>query len=125
MTLTSSLLSGSRSATWSQTTATALFSLALAGILIAGLWAMLQLTPTGDIVWRLYVAEQVAQGKVIYQDVIETNPPLWFWAALPWHYLGQMLGVTPYQVLAVGVTGLAMAALWAFNSLTRDLISLG
>ncbi|MFN8732730.1 MAG: hypothetical protein ACK5ZD_06170, partial [Hyphomonadaceae bacterium] len=65
-----------------------MFSLALAGILIAGLWAMLQLTPNGDIVWRLYVAEHVAQCKVIYQDVIETNPPLWFWAALPWHYVG-------------------------------------
>lgn len=125
MTLTTSLLSGPRSATWSQITTTALFSLVLAGILIGGLWAMLQLTPTGDIVWRLYVAEQVAQGKVIYQDVIETNPPLWFWAALPWHYLGQMLGVAPYQVLAVGVTGLALAALWTFNSLTRDLISFG
>ena len=125
MTLTSSLLSSPRSATWSQTTTTALFGLALAGILIGGLWAMLQLTPTGDIVWRLFVAEQVAQGKVIYQDVIETNPPLWFWAALPWHYLSQMLGVSSYQVLAVGVTGLAMAALWTFNSLTRDLISLG
>jgi len=125
MTLTSSLLSGSRSATWSKTTTTALFSLALAVILIVGLWAMLQLTPTGDIVWRLYVAEQVAHGKVIYQDVIETNPPLWFWAALPWHYVGQILGVAPYQVLVVGVTGLALAALWTFNSLARDLIPLG
>ena len=125
MTLTTSLLSGARTGSATNTTATTLFGLALAGILVVGLWSMLQLTPTGDIVWRLYVAEQMAHGKVIYQDVIETNPPLWFWAALPWYYVGTLLGVAPYHVLVVGVTGLAMSAIWALNRLTRELVPTG
>lgn len=125
MTITNALLSATRPASKTQVTATILFAIALALVMGVGLWSMLTLTPTGDIVWRLYVAEQLAEGKVIYQDVIETNPPLWFWAALPWYYTGKLLGVAPYQVLVVGVIGLAGAAIWTFNSLTRDLLARG
>jgi hypothetical protein len=125
MTIATTILVESRPRFWTRPFWTALFGMCLAGILAIGLWAMLNLTPTGDIVWRLYVAEQMALGKVIYQDVIETNPPLWFWAALPWHYVGEILHVPAYNVLAVGVIFLAGGALWAFNSLTRESVDLG
>ncbi|GIU67358.1 hypothetical protein [Candidatus Phycosocius spiralis] len=125
MNIATSILVDTRPRFWTRPFWTTLFGMCLAGILAIGLWAMLNLTPTGDIVWRLYVAEQVALGKVIYQDVIEINPPLWFWAALPWHYVGELLHVPAYNVLAIGVIFLAGGALWAFNNLTRDSVDLG
>ncbi|MFN9612486.1 MAG: hypothetical protein ACK51R_12255 [Hyphomonadaceae bacterium] len=38
--------------------------------------------PAGqDILWRLHIAEGILDGKILYRDLIEVNPPLWFWTA--------------------------------------------
>jgi hypothetical protein len=34
-----------------------------------------------DVVWQLWVADQLNHGFVLYRDLRETNPPLWFWLA--------------------------------------------
>ncbi len=34
-----------------------------------------------DVVWQLWIADQLNHGFVLYRDLRETNPPLWFWLA--------------------------------------------
>jgi hypothetical protein len=44
--------------------------------------------PSVDLYWRMYIAKGLLKGMVLYKDMVETNPPLWFWAAIPAAYLG-------------------------------------
>ena len=36
-----------------------------------------------DVAWQLWIARRMHAGANLYRDIIETNPPLWFWMALP------------------------------------------
>ncbi len=36
-----------------------------------------------DVAWQLWIAHQVNHGGRLYRDMVEVNPPLWFWMALP------------------------------------------
>ena len=60
---------------------------------------------THDVVWQFWVARQIMNGAVLYRDVWEINPPLWFWSAVPVHYAAAWLSMPPLRLLVVGVTG--------------------
>lgn len=64
-----------------------------------------------DVAWQLWVARQLAHGINLYTDIIEINPPLWFWSAIPIVDLAQLLGVRSYHVLIVCVLALDVVAL--------------
>ena len=64
-----------------------------------------------DVAWQLWVARQLAHGITLYTDIVEVNPPLWFWAAIPVVDLAQLLGVSSYHVLIPGVLALDAVAL--------------
>jgi hypothetical protein len=76
-----------------------------------------------DVAWQLWVARQLAHGVTLYTDIIEVNPPLWFWAAIPAVNLAQLLGVSSYHVLIPGVLALDVVALLLVRTLCRDLQS--
>lgn len=47
-----------------------------------------------DVAWCFYLAKNMANGKELYRDIIEVNPPLVFWQALLINYVGNTLGLS-------------------------------
>ncbi|HEU5039401.1 MAG TPA: hypothetical protein VFT84_01190, partial [Gemmatimonadales bacterium] len=45
-----------------------------------------------DVAWLLWLAERVLAGRDLYGDLIEINPPLAIWLAVPSVAVGQLLG---------------------------------
>jgi hypothetical protein len=76
-----------------------------------------------DVAWQLWVARQLAHGITLYTDIVEVNPPLWFWTAIPVVDLAQRLGVSSYHVLIPCVLALDIVALLLVRRLCRDLQS--
>ena len=84
------------------------------------LWVALALTATltltrlggtvdSDVAWQLWIAGRIHAGARLYRDIIEVNPPLWFWMALPIDRVATMTHLRIEAVLTVAV-GLATAA---------------
>jgi len=97
-------------------------AVALALVVVAG--ALLWNTElVGDVAWQIWVARQLAHGVTLYTDIIEVNPPLWFWAAIPVVDLAQLMGVSSYHVLIASVLALDIIALLLVRRLCRDLQS--
>lgn len=38
---------------------------------------------THDAIWQLWIGDRMLHGARLYSDIIEVNPPLWFWLAVP------------------------------------------
>lgn len=54
---------------------------------------LLQIPLTHDVSWQFWIARQMVNGVPIYERIMEINPPLWFWMAVPLHVLGTEIGV--------------------------------
>jgi hypothetical protein len=65
-----------------------------------------------DVAWRMEIAERILQGKVLYRDIIEVNPPLWFWSAVPSAYLAKLVGISSFAVMAIAVHIVALVGIW-------------
>jgi hypothetical protein len=66
-----------------------------------------------DVAWQLWIAERIHAGANLYTDIVETNPPLWFWMAVPVERLAALLDlrIESLLVLAIGfITALSLAA---------------
>jgi hypothetical protein len=73
--------------------------------------------PGADTLWRLHIADGILHGKTLYRDMIEVNPPLWFWGAIPAAKLGgywSLVGIN----LAANIVVLAL--FWALLETTVD-----
>ncbi|WP_157893499.1 hypothetical protein [Aquidulcibacter paucihalophilus] len=66
---------------------------------VLGLALSLVVLPGPDLLWRLYIADGLLDGKVLYRDLLEVNPPLWFWAALPAAWVAQHTPILAYHAL--------------------------
>ena len=71
--------------------------------------------PPSDVVWQLWIARQLNAGADLYTDIVEVNPPLWFWMAMPVERVAGTIGLAPtlamnLTVCAVGVSSLALCA---------------
>ena len=98
--------------------------LAVALLLVVAAGALLwNAELVNDVAWQLWVARQLAHGVTLYTDIIEVNPPLWFWAAIPVVDLAQLIGVSSYHVLIASVLALDIIALLLVRRLCRDLQS--
>jgi len=114
------LADGSRSSAHS----TPLWPLVAALLLVAAAGALQWNAPmVNDVAWQLWVARQLAHGTNLYTDIIEINPPLWFWAAVPIVDLAQLFGVSSYHVLIISVLVLDIVALLLVRRLCRGLES--
>ena len=60
---------------------------------------------THDVVWQFWIARQLMNGAALYRDIWEINPPLWFWSAVPVHYIAAWLHLPPLRLLVAGVVG--------------------
>src|SRR5690349_5890547 len=70
-------------------------------------------TVDSDVAWQLWIARRLHEGADLYRDIIETNPPLWFWMALPVDRLAAILGVRVDSALIAVMGGLAALSLAA------------
>lgn len=74
-----------------------------------------------DVTGQLWLAGQLRGGARLYIDILEINPPLWFWIAVPVQALAEWtrLPSEGWLILAVGTA--ALAALAATDRLLADL----
>src|SRR5206468_6812404 len=66
-----------------------------------------------DVASQLQIAQRIHEGARLYRDIIEVNPPLWFWMALPVDRLAAVLHLEAIKVLIAAfglLVGLSLAA---------------
>lgn len=63
-----------------------------------------------DVSGQFWLARAMRNGSRLYVDIVEINPPLWFWMAMPVDWIAQVLGVrsVPVTILIVGLLVLAV-----------------
>lgn len=94
---------------------------ALAVVLAGLLIALLPRPLSSDISGQLWLAQQIRQGARLYVDLVEINPPLWFWMAVPVQVSAAATGLQADGLLIAAVAVAALAALVATDRLTRHL----
>jgi hypothetical protein len=94
-----------------------------AALIVTVLLTGLRLTGTvdSDVAWLLWIAKRMNAGANLYTDIIETNPPLWFWIALPVDRVASLIGVRSEAVLIVAIGVLVALSLWATDTLIRHI----
>ncbi len=80
---------------------------------------------THDVVWQFWVARQLSNGAVLYRDIWEVNPPLWFWSALPIHHAAAWLHVPPLRLLIAIIVGAGAFSALLMGHLSGDRSTLG
>jgi hypothetical protein len=78
-------------------------------------------TVDSDVAWQLWIAGRIHAGANLYRDIIETNPPLWFWMALPVDRIASLLHLRVEAVLIVAIGGLVAFSLTATDRLIRHI----
>jgi hypothetical protein len=78
-------------------------------------------TVDSDVAWQLWIAQRMHAGANLYRDIIETNPPLWFWMAAPVERLSAFLDVRPEPVLVIFIGALVGLSLVATDRLIRHI----
>ncbi|MEA3078626.1 MAG: hypothetical protein QOF05_34 [Sphingomonadales bacterium] len=61
-----------------------------------------------DVASQLWIAQRIHEGARLYRDIVEVNPPLWFWMAVPIERLAALLHLPAASVL-IGAFGLLVA----------------
>ena len=74
-------------------------------------------TVDSDVSWQLWIAHQLNGGARLYRDIVEVNPPLWFWMALPVDALASALHLRADSVAVAAIGMLCAAALAATSCL--------
>ncbi|MFD0850353.1 GtrA family protein [Sphingosinicella xenopeptidilytica] len=72
-------------------------------LLVVMTGAALMLLPTlplgHDVYWQFWIARQLLNGAELYRDILEINPPLWFWAASLITKVATAVDVDPLRLL--------------------------
>lgn len=74
-----------------------------------------------DVAWQLWIAGRLHAGARLYRDIIEVNPPLWFWFARPIDGLARLFGARPETVLVWVMGSLVALALGATDRLLSSM----
>lgn len=94
-----------------------------AGLLtgIVGAYLLLRNIPVShDVVWQMWTARQLLGGAALYVDILELNPPLWFWIAVPVEWAAQAFGILPTQAIVAAVFLMIGAGLFLLAVLLVD-----
>lgn len=70
-----------------------------------------------DVASQLWIAGRINEGARLYRDIIEVNPPLWFWMAVPVDRLASLLHLPAATVLTALFGPLVVLALAATDRL--------
>src|SRR4029079_13153061 len=60
-------------------------------------------TVDSDVAWQLWIAGRLHAGAHLYRAIIEVNPPLCFWMALPIDRAATLFGLRIEAVLTVAI----------------------
>jgi hypothetical protein len=60
-----------------------------------------QRPPSGDVAWQLWIGRELSNGASLYRDVIEINPPLWFWLGVPIVRIAALLHLSGTAMLVI------------------------
>lgn len=71
---------------------------------------VLTLRLTHDVSWQFWIARQMLGGVPLYTHIMEINPPLWFWMALPMQQLGTALEISPDRLY---ISAIFLTAVWS------------
>ncbi|MDJ0896179.1 MAG: GtrA family protein, partial [Alphaproteobacteria bacterium] len=52
-----------------------------------------------DVVWQMWIARQMLHGVGLYTEILELNPPLWFWMAVPVQWAAEALEQPPLRLI--------------------------
>ena len=91
------------------------------GILALATFARLTGTVDSDVAWQLWIAQRIHAGADLYRDIVETNPPLWFWMARPIERIASLLHLKIEAVLIVAIAAAVALSLAATNRLLDHL----
>ncbi len=72
-----------------------------------------------DAAWYLYVADGLLQGKTLYQDFIEVNPPLGIWLTVPIVWIANMVSISSIVAMWLCVFALIALSLTFINRYLR------
>lgn len=64
---------------------------------------LLSLRLTHDVSWQFWIARQLIHGVPLYEYIMEINPPLWFWMALPLEYFGIQWSIAGDRLYIVSI----------------------
>ena len=84
------------------------FLAAIAAMLVVQAYLRFQSDIIQDVAWFIHVANQLLQGKTLYVDIIEVNPPLGMWLIVPIVWLANLFHID--SVIAVDTTLLLASA---------------
>jgi hypothetical protein len=92
-------------------------------VVVTALITALRLIDTvdSDVAWQLWIAGRIHSGAHLYRDIIEVNPPLWFWMAIPIERIATLLHLPIVAVLILAIGILVVMALAATNRLLENL----
>jgi len=74
-----------------------------------------------DVASQLWIAARIHEGADLYRDIIEVNPPLWFWMGIPFERLGALLHVPAASILIVSFGFIVTLSLTATERLIRHI----
>ena len=78
-------------------------------------------TVDSDVAWQLWIGQRMLAGAKLYRDIVEINPPLWFWMALPVDKAASILHLRAESVLIIAMGGSVALSLALTNRLIRHL----
>jgi hypothetical protein len=86
--------------------------------------ALALITPASwDVAWRIEISERILNKALLYRDIIELNPPLWFWSALPSTLLAKTINLPPYAMLCIAIHVILIPGLWLLDRCVAPLVS--
>ncbi|HEY4166573.1 MAG TPA: hypothetical protein VGM96_07340, partial [Reyranella sp.] len=70
-------------------------------VAILALAALLQLViwPSPDVAWLMSAAGRMLDGKRLYTDILETNPPMAVLLYLPWVAVAKLVGLAAWPAV--------------------------
>lgn len=94
--------------------------LAAAATWLLGGVAMAAVVLPPDVSWQLWIGRHLNAGVPLYDWIMETNPPLWYWMAQPISLIAEALRLSPNHVLIAAVWLLMGLSLALSAVLVRD-----
>lgn len=90
----------------------------------AALLILRDMTVTHDVVWQMWIARQLLHGAELYGDILELNPPLWFWLGIPFQAAAEALNIPPVQAMILGFFAYIGGVLVLLSRLLRNEVPL-
>ena len=75
---------------------------------------------THDAAWQMWIGRQMLHGADLYTDIVEVNPPIWFWISVPIAGLAEVLKVPGLTALAAFLFLTVAISTWLSKQVLRS-----